>query len=252
MLLVLDTNIWLSELALNSHRGAAVRFFIRQRKGVVCIPEVVRLELERNLTRSLTELTEKVRKNYEKLLGYFGKLKEVVLPTSDEIAAKVSEILTSLDVPTRDLPFSMEAARSSFLKTVDKTPPSNKSQEFKDGVIWAHCLDLLADDDVYLITEDKAFYNGRDYKQGLARELLKEASSSSHQIVIVPSLEDLLQDIQCDVQIWLRESERGPGRRQSGHENGDHRKRILSFRFGIDFPERRGGSGVCIRWNITN
>jgi len=51
---------------------------------------------------------------------------------------------------------------------------------------------------------------------------------------------------------WRRASERGPGRRLSAHENGDHRDCVLSFRFGAIMPKRRGGPGVCTQWNITN
>ena len=45
MLVVLDTNIWLSEFGLNSSLGAATRFFLRQKSARIGLPEVVRLDL---------------------------------------------------------------------------------------------------------------------------------------------------------------------------------------------------------------
>ena len=49
MIILIDTNTWISELGLNSPRGAATRFFIKQNKARVALPEVVRLETEHHL-----------------------------------------------------------------------------------------------------------------------------------------------------------------------------------------------------------
>lgn len=201
MFIIFDTNVLMSALALNSPSGAAVRFYVRQHGATVVVPEVVRLELERNLTRRLCELREKISSGHRELLAVFGDLKEVVLPTADQIQKKVAEILSHLDVPTRDIPFSLEAAKSSFLKTIDKMPPSDKTQEFKDGLIWAHCVDLLAEADVYLVTGDKAFYAERDYSRGLAKNLLAEAKTFSHELSLIPDLAKLIEGIRRDVQI---------------------------------------------------
>ena len=201
MFIIFDTNIWLSELALNSPSGAAVRFYIQQQGATVVIPEVVRLELERNLRRRLEELVETIKNNHNQVLAIFGNLREVVLPTSHQIQEKVVEILSHVDVATREIPFSVEAARSSFLKTIDRVAPSDKSQEFKDGMIWAHCLDLLAKADVYLVTGDKAFYAGRDYCRGLADNLLAEAAAFPHRLMLFHNLTGLLTSIQRDVEI---------------------------------------------------
>jgi hypothetical protein len=134
-------------------------------------------------------------------LAVFGNLTEAVLPTSDQIHEKVAEILSHIDVPTREIPFSLDAARSAFLKTIDRVPPSDKTQEFKDGVIWSHCVDLLAEADVYLITADKAFYSGRDYARGLADNLRAEVVEYSHELRLMPDLTELLESIRRDVQI---------------------------------------------------
>jgi hypothetical protein len=114
----------------------------------------------------------------------------------------VAEILSHIDVPTREIPFSLNAARSAFLKTIDRVPPSDKTQEFKDGVIWSHCVDLLAEADVYLITGDNAFYSGRDYSRGLAEKNLRaEVAAYSHELRLIPDLTGLLESIRRDVQI---------------------------------------------------
>ena len=49
MYVIFDSNIWISELGLNSARGAAVRFFLKSNGATVVVPEVVKLETEKHL-----------------------------------------------------------------------------------------------------------------------------------------------------------------------------------------------------------
>ena len=84
MYVIFDSNIWISELGLNSTMGAAVRFFVKYKGATVVVPEVIRLETERNLKAALTKYVGELDKNHRQLLAVFGKLKELVLP--DEVA----------------------------------------------------------------------------------------------------------------------------------------------------------------------
>jgi hypothetical protein len=202
MIVVFDTNVWLSELALNTPAGAAVRFFLLRQNAVVAVPEVVELELRAHLAGQLREMVASIRSNYGRLLTVFGELKELVLPDEAGIQARVDGVIADLDVPTRRIGFTLESARASFLKTVDKLPPSSdKNQQFKDGVIWADCIGLLQEDDVYLVTNDRGFYECRDVSKGLARSLASEAGACSHELYLMPSIFELLDDIRQDVAV---------------------------------------------------
>ena len=185
MIVVLDTNIWLSELGLNSALGAATRFFLKQKNAIVALPEVVRLETQRNFCMKLGGFVKEIEASFRQLLAIFGRLKEVVLPDDTAIASKVSELFAQTGVELLEVKFSLESARDSFLKTIEKTPPSDRSQEFKDGVLWTDCLNLLKSDDVYLVTSDKAFYKDREYAKGLADNLRREASTANHKFCIL-------------------------------------------------------------------
>jgi hypothetical protein len=201
MLVVLDTNVWISELALNSSRGAAVRFYLKRTGAVLVIPEVIRLEIEHNLKSTLSDLADRAAASHRQLLSVFGNLKEVVLPTDDEIDTKVEEIVASMDVPTREVEFTMDVARSALIRVIDKKPPSDKSQQFKDCVIWARCIKLLEEDDVCLVTQDKGFYKGRDYSQGLAPSLQRETAVAGHLLTIMQDVALLLDVMRSDVHI---------------------------------------------------
>lgn len=199
MFVVFDTNIWLQQLALHSSIGAATRFYLRQKNAIVALPEVVRLEAETHLRNALRDFIQAIGENHRKLLTIFGSLKEIVLPGDTEVEAKVSQIFDGIGVDLVHIPFSVESARDSFLKTIAKEPPSDRDQQFKDGVLWADCRKLLEKDDVYLVTADKAFYSGRKYDAGLAGSLRAEVAGANHSFSMLPSLEDLLTDIKTKV-----------------------------------------------------
>ena len=93
------------------------------------------------------------------------------LPTDDEIDTVIASVFSQSRFDLLDVPFSGESARSSFVRTIDKVPPSHKSQEFKDGVLWDNCKQLAETDDVVLVTDDHAFYERDDPKGGLATQL---------------------------------------------------------------------------------
>jgi predicted nucleic acid-binding protein len=199
MIVVFDSNIWLKELGLRSGAGAAARFFLNDHGARLAVPEVVRLEVAHNLRTRLADHIESIRKDYGQLLTAFGTLRELVLPTDAEVQAKVEEVFASVDVAKLEVPFTLESARSSFLKTIEKRPPSDKTQEFKDGVLWSDCLGMLASDSVDLVTSDKAFYQDRQYEKGLAQNLQAEASHLPNKLRILPTLNSILESLRTPV-----------------------------------------------------
>ena len=201
MIVVFDTNVWLSELGLRSGAGAATRFYLKHSGARVAIPEVVRLEVEQNLTSRLMKHIESIRADYSQLLTAFGTLREVVLPSEAKVRERIPELFASMEVEQIDLPFTLESARSSFLKTIHKLPPSHQSQQFKDGVLWADCVQLLSTDEVVLVTADKAFYQDQLYSKGLATSLLEEVRGCKYTIRVLPALADLLGSVRVPITI---------------------------------------------------
>ena len=171
--------------------------------ATVVIPEVVQLEVEEKLTEHLLKHRRRIEVGHNQLLPVLGKLPSLHLPTEEDIRKTVKNVIPDLDVPIRKIPFSEDAARSSMIKLLRKTPPSASSEQFRDGVIWAHCLELLDEGDVYLVSEDKDFYEGRNYRDGLARELVDEMRqrSETRRVRLVRDLPQLLQGIQIPTKL---------------------------------------------------
>ncbi|MDN4503609.1 PIN domain-containing protein [Alteromonadaceae bacterium BrNp21-10] len=204
MIVIFDTNIWVSDLALTSNIGSAVRFFLKRQKARIVLPEIVRLETEIHLRNTLFEHINDIESSHRQLLSVFGNLKEVSLPNEKQVYEQVQNIFSNLGVSIEDFPFTLESARDSFERTINKIPPSDKSQQFKDGVLWADCISMLKQDSVFLVTDDRAFYKSRNVKLGLADELKREVHDIDNRLEIFPSLVDLLSQIKTDINIDTR------------------------------------------------
>ncbi len=149
----------------------------------------------------LTSYRDRVNDNHKRLLALFGQLKEVALPSDDEIKQLVDDSINSVGLPVERLPFSKDAAYASFLGTIDKRRPSHKKQQFKDGVLWEDCKTLARQENLVLITNDRAFFEDDDLKLGLASELACEIADEGLNIRLLPSLTDLLAEIRQPVEV---------------------------------------------------
>lgn len=193
---VLDSNIWLSEQMLRHSTGAAVRFFLIRHDARLALPEVVRLEVILHLAKRMRELAADARRAHRALLPLAGSLKELVLPEDAELDATAARAFDDIRVPVFEVPFSLESARAAFEKCVRGEAPSGpKDQQFKDGVVWADCLRLAQNTPVLFITQDKGFYEGRDYGKGLAGNLRREAEGVLHDISISHELSAVLERV---------------------------------------------------------
>ena len=199
MYVVLDSNIWISQQGLNSPRAAACRYFVKTKGATIAVPEVVKREVERKTRELLKEHRASIERAHRQLLAYFGELHEISLPTDEQIHALAAGVIEATDVSQREMPLTLAAARSSFDKIERGVPPSERGEQFADGVIWAHCIDLLEESDVDFVTGDKAFFENRDYAKGLAANLMEEAASRRNQLRVFADLGGLLQEIREDV-----------------------------------------------------
>ena len=207
MFILFDANTWISQVGLQSQNGAAVRFFARQHNATIAIPEVVQMEVEEVLTKRMLELRKRVEDGHRQLLPLFGQLQNLSLPSEDDVRNAVKNIIPDIDVPTRHIPLNLEAARSSMVKLMRQVPPSKKKEQFRDGVIWAHCLELLSEGDVYFISGDSDFFDNANFTKGLASELTLEMKSQSkkYNIFVKRTLDDLLGEIQIPFELSKRQ-----------------------------------------------
>lgn len=187
---------------LRHSSGSAFRFFLRRQNARLVVPEVVRREVEKNLATQLIEAASRMRKDHTKLLRILGTLKELVLPSDDELRTAAKEAIEHTRIDVVEVPFTIESASSSLDKCIAGDPPNGpKNQQFKDGVIWADCLRLADEGPVHLVTNDSGFYKGKDISNGLAPNLKAEAEQAKFRIIISHELQSVLEKLQVDVPI---------------------------------------------------
>ena len=129
MFILFDSNVWFSQLGLQSRSGAAVRHFALRRGATVVVPEIVRLEIEERLTGHLLKLRKQAADSHKQLLQVFHKLQRLTLPLEDDIRGVVSRIVSNFDVPVREVEFNVDVARSSMIKIIRRIPPSKTREE---------------------------------------------------------------------------------------------------------------------------
>ena len=201
MIVVFDSNAWISEIGLKSSAASAVKFYLKQEGARIGLPEVVRLEATAGLRKNLLKSIDQIKSEHRKLLAGVGKLKELILPTETEVNIAIAAAFGSLHADILDIPLSLESTRSALFKCIAKEQPCDTSEEFRDAIIWSDCLNLLNSDHVYFVTSDKAFYKDRKYEKGLARNLLNELTGAKHRLELFPDLSTLLTSIKKPVQI---------------------------------------------------
>ena len=199
---VLDSNVWVKELALQSAKASAVRYYLKTSDAKLVVPRVVRLEVEEHLRQRMIDCRNDIERAHRELLFLMGTQRGIILPTDDEIEAIVPTLIDKTGVDILNIPLTLDAAESSFARIRRKRPPSHNKEQFADGVIWENCVKLLDEASVCLVTADSAFFKGNDLNTGqLAPTLLDEVRDRKNRITIYRDLERLMENIRTEISL---------------------------------------------------
>ena len=202
MIVVLDTNIWKSNLYLKTGAATANALLTFTRSGArVGLPEGIRLEVEHHLRAEIHGIRDRIKGDHQRLLGMVGKLYEVILPDDAHIDDVVANFISGLEFDRVETSLTLEAARSSFLRTIDKSRLATIVSNSRMGSDGADCLKFAHTDDVTLVTGDKQFYEDGDIKKGLSLALLDETANLPRQLKLVGTLGELMADIRASVNV---------------------------------------------------
>jgi hypothetical protein len=191
---VLDANVWVTERLLQSSLGSAVLFALTGSHALIGLPEVIEIEVKSVLTTQAEEAVEELRRSTHLLRQLSGQRATHHVPTSEAIQEGMAQRWTELGGILMRIPFTLEQAKAALRRSVEKIPPSGMNNEqFRDSCIWEAAFGLSAERTVHLVTNDSAFYEGRDRSRGLLSEPLRqELAESGREIRIYSSVRDLL------------------------------------------------------------
>lgn len=197
---VIDSNIWRSELSLKTPIGVSLVYTLGRQRGFIGLPEVVEAEL----TRQIVEAGAEARQAYEKSARILGILTDspcgAFIPSETDVRKKVAHRIEELAPLTVRVPFTLEHAKAALDMVNAKVPPNgDKNQQFKDSAIWQAVLTLSSDYCVHFVTNDRAFLLDRaDPSKGLAKNLQVDCERLSTQIGIYCDLRTCLMAIRSD------------------------------------------------------
>lgn len=208
---VIDTNIWRSQLLLNTPTGVSLVYALGRQGGYIGIPEVVERELATQVVQAGLEAVGELQKPsriIEALTGRaFGPL-----PTEADLRTAVDARITELSPILVRVPFTLEHARAALDMVVAKLPPNgSQNQQFKDSAIWQAVLDLSSRYNVHFITNDRAFLLDRtDPSGGLAPNLHEDCTRLGGSVCVHCDLGSCLRECGCGLRTAIGRAPRNP------------------------------------------
>jgi PIN domain len=152
------------------------------------------LEVENILIQFGEKAVDDIRKSIALLKHLSGnQMLSFMAPNHEAIQNGMRARWTQLDGVIQRVAFTHDHARSALRRIITKSPPSgDNNEQFRDCCIWEATLEVAEGGPVHLITNDAAFYEGRDRARGLARQLEKKVRDKKLDVNIYSKIQDFL------------------------------------------------------------
>jgi hypothetical protein len=207
-IVILDANVWVTERLLQTTVGTALLLAVTTSDGVIGVPEVVELEVSHVLATHAEQAVEAVRKGARLLRQLSGRKATHQVPTQEAIQNGIEQRWAALSGALQRFPFTHEHAKAALSRIINKISPCGENNEqFRDACIWAAAMEAGKETPVSLITNDSAFYEGRDRTRGALAEVLRhEAHELGVNVLIYTTVSKFLESITPRVEV-LNEAE---------------------------------------------
>jgi PIN domain len=197
--IVLDTNAWYHDPLLNGSIGAALLYYAQQTDALLGLPGVIERELVKHGVRKGLEAAGQVVSGLSVLERFTGVRPIVELPDEKAFADSLQRRLNDLERLIVRTPFTHEDAIAALDRVNSDLPPNGpKNQQFKDSAIWEALLRLGEAYSVEFVTNDNAFYQGRDCRtERLAINLQEDCRNRNVAVRIYSSISSLLKNLKA-------------------------------------------------------
>ena len=198
---IIDTGVFVYRTRLLSTSLGAAFIYSLDRTGFkIGLPEVIELEVMKHTKISLNKAISQIEEGYRIIETTMGSRDDYKVPTEVEIEKTVANRFEELSDFISRIPFTFDHAKAALMRVVNEIPPNRpKDQQYKDSAIWEAVLEQSKKTNVHFITEDKAFFQARDPKKGLASELINEVENLENTILVHYQLENYLKSIQDEI-----------------------------------------------------
>lgn len=219
---------------MNTPLGAAFLFDVRRMGRLIALPELIEDEIVKHTRRLAAESLARMEVASDTLTVIMGAKGRYSAPSKEEIDCRIAARFAEFGDRIRRIPLTLAHARAAARRVNSELPPNGpKNQQFKDSVTWEVMRELAADLAVDLVTEDKGFFDCRDYNAGLATILRTECGADGLHIRLFPGLRAYLNSLQSEV----------PALNTAGMTQEIHRNLLATFgewahRAGVSVNER--------------
>lgn len=197
---VLDTNIWRSELLLRTPLGAALLFAVHQSKAQIGLPEVVEKEVFRQIVKLGGEASESIKKHLRIIEVLIGFRPDYTPPDESKFTEAVKNRLDEIKHIVNRVPLTLDHARLAMEMVIAGLPPSsNNNEEFRDSLVWQAVIELSKTQFVHFVTSDKGFFRERDVKLGLAINIREDIRANNNNIYVHADLRSCVSTLQKNV-----------------------------------------------------
>ena len=194
--LVLDSNIFISEIGLASKAGSALKHYLYLRGIHLVVPEVVAEECERHLITLAKGKRKNINRELQWLGRFLGGVNDWQGPDDETIAERAKALARAEHLGAVVIPETDDVRQRAALRRQFEQPPSHKKCRPSDCKIWEHCLDLLARCHVVFVSKDSDF-RGHRYPKRLHPTLQAEAVqlADDRSLTYHPTMESLLSEL---------------------------------------------------------
>lgn len=198
---VVDTNLWRSELLLKTPLGAALLYILGRRGGYLGLPEVVEREVAKHIVQAGLTAGEAITKNLRTIEVLMGSRPDCPIPSAEQLEQAVKDRMAEIVPFIVRVPFTLEHATTALDMVNAEVPPNGpKNQQFKDSAIWRAVLDLARHYHVYFVTNDRAFLRDpKEPSKGLALNLDEDCRRAGVLVSVYVDLGSCLQKLRIDV-----------------------------------------------------
>jgi len=191
MFVALDTNSWFRERLLRSGLGATLLYALRQSGARLVMPQVVRAETIARLTEEGARAVGSIKDDLATVAALTGNRPDPDLPSDEALRQAIEARLRDLAGFIDELEPSMEDFANALRRVIEKRPPNERKEQFRDSLILEQLLRRYPNEEGFVVTNDGDFFAAK-VRRDLAPALAREFAERRSHLRVVATIEEVL------------------------------------------------------------
>ena len=199
--LILDSDIFISEIGLTSRRGSALKHYLSRRGMQLVVPEVVAEECERHLINRAMGKKRGIEDSLQWLGRFLGRVSGWRSPNDETIRERARALARAEHLGAVVVRESLGVRGRADSRHQGERPPSHREPQLSDCRIWEQCMELLGRCHVVFVSGDGDFLGHREPDrlhptlQAEAEAIAEDRSWTFHR-----TMESLLDELKSEIQ----------------------------------------------------